>query len=100
MNEPSWITFDGKIYHIQHINGNKLKPFLQKKEVIIPNKNSIEYFNKFIKNVIKKVPIEADGFSVIKDTFCKGCIIKPSLSITHKIYLLEVFLSTKITPSL
>lgn len=91
MNEPSWITFDGKIYHIQHINGNKLKPFLQKKEVIIPNKNSIEYFNKFIKNVIKKVPIEADGFSVIKDTFCKGCIIKPSLSITHKIYLLEVF---------
>ncbi|MVO08716.1 ATP-dependent helicase [Flavobacterium sp. TP390] len=91
MNEPSWITLNGKIYHIQHINGNKLKPFLQKKEVIIPNKNSIEYFNKFIKNVIKKVPIEAEGFSVIKDTSCKGCIIKPSLSITHKIYLLEVF---------
>ncbi|VXB11913.1 Serine/threonine protein kinase [Flavobacterium sp. 9AF] len=91
LNEPSWITFNSKIYHIQHINGNKLKPFLQKKEVIIPNKNSIEYFNKFIKNVIKKVPIEADGFKVIKDTSCKGCIIKPSLSIIHKIYLLDVF---------
>ncbi|WP_130735329.1 DEAD/DEAH box helicase [Flavobacterium sp. J27] len=90
MNEPSWITFNRKIYHIQHINGNKLKPFLQKKEVIIPNKNSIEYFNKFIKNVIKKVPIEAEGFNVIKDVYCKGCIIKPSLSITHKVYLLEI----------
>ena len=90
LDQPSWVLCNNQIYAITHINGNKLKPFLTKKEVIIPNKNSIEYFNKFIKTVIRNVPIEAEGFSVITDTNCKGCIIKPSLSIIHKVYLLEV----------
>ncbi|NJM79439.1 MAG: hypothetical protein HC854_07185 [Flavobacterium sp.] len=90
LNEPSWITYYGKIYTINHINGNKLKPFLTKKEVIIPNKNSVEYFNKFIKNVIKKVPIDAEGFTVETNTNCKGCVIKPTLHFQHKVYLLEL----------
>jgi len=91
LNEPSWVCSNATLYAINHINGNKLKPFLSKKEVVIPNKNSVEYFNKFIKNVIRKVPIEAEGFSVITDTNCKGCVIKPSLSITNKVYLLEIY---------
>ena len=91
LDEPSWVCFNATIYSINQINGNKLKPFLTKKEVIIPNKNSIEYFNKFIKNVIRKVPIEAEGFSVMTDSACKGCIIKPSFSIFYKVYLLEIY---------
>lgn len=90
LDQPSWILCNNIIYTIKHINGNKLKPFLTKKEVIIPNKNSIEYFNKFIKTVLRNVPIEAEGFSIITDNKCKGCIIKPSLSIANKVYLLEV----------
>lgn len=89
-NEPSWVSINNTIYTINHINGNKLKPFLSKKEVLIPNKNSIEYFNTFIKNVIKKVPIEADGFTVETNNNCKGCRIKPILHLQHKIYLLEI----------
>ena len=91
LDQPSWILCSNLIYAIKHINGNKLKPFLTKKEVIIPNKNSIEYFNKFIKTVIRNVPIEAEGFSIITDNYCKGCVIKPSLSIANKGYLLEVY---------
>lgn len=90
LNEPSWITYNSKIYAINHINGNKLKPFLTKKEVIIPNKNSVEYFNKFIKNVIRKVPIDAEGFSVETNTNCKGCVLKPIFHLYHKVYLLEL----------
>ncbi|NHN26425.1 DEAD/DEAH box helicase family protein [Flavobacterium jejuense] len=90
LDKPSWIYFDATIYSINHINANKTKPFLSKKEVIIPNKNSIEYFNKFIKNVVRKVPIEAEGFSVVTDSNCKGCLIKPTLSILKEVYLLEV----------
>uniref|UniRef100_UPI00404A2764 SNF2-related protein n=1 Tax=Flavobacterium sp. TaxID=239 RepID=UPI00404A2764 len=90
LNEPSWVKLNSKIYAVEHINGNKLKPFLNKKEVIIPNKNSVEYFNKFIKNVIKNVPIEAEGFSIETNTNCKGCVIKPIFYLHQKVYLLEL----------
>jgi SNF2 family DNA or RNA helicase len=90
LNNPSWVLIDKTLHTINHINGNKLKPFLSKKNVVIPNKNSVEYFNKFIKNVIRKVPIEAEGFSVETNSVCTGCYIKPSLYIHNKIYLLEL----------
>lgn len=90
LNEPSWVYFNSKIFPINHINGNKLKPFLTKKEVIIPNKNSVEYFNKFIKNVIRKVPIDAEGFTIETNTNCQGCIIRPTPYLHHKVHLLEL----------
>lgn len=90
LNNPSWVCLNKVLYPINHINGNKLKPFITKKNIVIPNKNSVEYFNKFIKNVIRKVPIAAEGFSVATNSNCIGCYIRPSLYIHHKIYLLEV----------
>ena len=54
LNEPAWIIFDQKLFVLEKINGNKLKPFITKKNIQIPNKNSVEYFEKFIKKIIQK----------------------------------------------
>lgn len=90
LNEPSYVLHNKTIHTLKHINANKLKPFFNKEVIQIPNRSSVEYFNKFIKKVIKKAPIEAEGFEVITYNTCKSCIIKPTTTIFNKVYFLEL----------
>ena len=78
-NEPSWIVVDKKLYQLDYLNSNKLKPFLKEKTTYIANKNIVAYFEKFIKTIVQKVSIEASGFEV--ET--KNTIQKCSVSIVN-----------------
>lgn len=91
LDNPALITYNHKLYSLNNINANKLTPFLTKKVLQIPNKNSSVYFNKFIKKIIKKSPIEAKGFKVVKFNTCTACIIKPTTTIFSSTYVLELF---------
>ncbi len=64
-NQPSWIVFDRKLYQLQEINSNKLTPFLTKKTVSVKETMIDQYFEKFVKDLIKKSDIEAEGFDII-----------------------------------
>lgn len=90
LDEPPYVVRNKTIHSLKYINANKLKPFLNKELIKIPKRNSVEYFDKFIKKVIKKAPIEAEGFDVITYNTCKSCILKPTTSIFSKVYLLEL----------
>ena len=74
-NHPAWVLVDHCLYRINHVNGNMVKPFRAKDEVIIPNSYVKSYFEKFILKVASKVDIEAEGFDLIEENELKGCEI-------------------------
>ena len=90
LNEPSWVVFDKKLFQIANINSNKLKPFLNKKTIEIKNEMVSEYFQKFIKDIVKKVDIEAKGFDVIQKNKIISCEINLVEDFFKKKYVLEL----------
>lgn len=89
---PSWVILDRKLYKVDALNSNKLKPFLTKKTIEIPSKIVPEYFEKFIKDIIKKVDIEATGFEVILKNEVKKCYITAEHDfLKNKFYLNLIF---------
>ena len=77
LNEPSWLVVDAKLYQLSNINSNKIKPFLTKKSIEIKTEMVNVYFEKFIKDIVKKVDIDAKGFDVIQKNKIISCKINP-----------------------
>lgn len=75
-NHPAWVIADYKLYKIAHINGNMVKPFQTKNEVIIPSASVKTYFKTFILKVAEKVDIEAEGFEVVANGKLLGCRVE------------------------
>lgn len=91
LDDPSWLIVDKKLFHLQHINCKKILPFLTKKTVEIPAKLVSEYFEKFIKDIAKKVTISGTGFEIeTKDTitFCSIELVHDFFENNYKIQLL------------
>jgi len=72
-NTPAWLIVDGCLQKLAQVNGNVVKPFLQKREINIPEANVRTYFEKFILKMAATVDIMADGFEVIYHKKPEGC---------------------------
>ncbi len=90
LNEPSWLVVNSKLHQLSNINSNKIKPFLNKKTIEIKNEMVSEYFQKFIKDIVKKVDIEAKGFNVIQKNKVISCYINPVEDFFKKKFSLEL----------
>ena len=55
-----------KIFFISEIDGQKLKPFLTKENVLIPKKSEIKYFEGFVLNAVNNFKVEGTGFEIIE----------------------------------
>jgi len=75
LDEPSWIVVNRKLFHLQHINSKKISPFLTKKSIEIPSKLVKEYFEKFIKDMAKKVNVSGTGFEIVTHQQITSCSI-------------------------
>ncbi|MEC5167230.1 hypothetical protein RCH18_002980 [Flavobacterium sp. PL11] len=64
LNDPAWLIVDKNLYRLKDINSNKLKPFLKNKSIEIPAQTVPKFFDTFIKDIVKKVKIETNGFNV------------------------------------
>ncbi len=73
LDEPGWLVAYHKLYQLQDINSKKITPFLTKKVVEIPSKLVPDYFEKFIKDIAKKVDISANGFKVVTRSAIVSC---------------------------
>jgi superfamily II DNA or RNA helicase len=63
--EPAWlVTADGELLRVPGINGNMVRPFLQKDVVRIPADKARVYFRTFIAKNAARTRIEAEGFAV------------------------------------
>lgn len=69
-NSPAWLLVGDKIYHFtKEIDGNKLKPFLNKKFIIIPKKMEETYYEKFVTPLIAAFDVHAKGFTIKAENY-------------------------------
>ena len=88
--EGSWIVMDHTLVQVAPIKALNLKPFLDKTTVVIPESTIPEYFNKFLKEIIKKVDISTIGFDIIQKHHLVATHIKwvhDFLTNTYKLFL-------------
>ncbi len=63
-NKQPFIVYQNRLISFENINfnGNKLKPFLTKKEIVVNEKMQGLFFKKFIAPVVKKFDYTIEGF--------------------------------------
>ena len=89
LSEPSWLVIDQKLFGLKDIDAKKIKPFLNKKTIEIPSRMVPDYFEKFIKDMVKKTTIEADGFEIIQIDQLQNC----SIEIVHDFFKNSYYLN-------
>lgn len=65
-NEKSWLVLNKQLVKVSHLKATNIKPFLTKTEIFIPEKLIAEYFEKFLKGILKKVEVNAKGFDIVQ----------------------------------
>lgn len=67
-DQPAWLVCDGKLYHFEKaVDGKKLKPFLNKKFIVIPKNVEETYFNKFVTQIVSSFNVYAKGFDIVTE---------------------------------
>jgi superfamily II DNA or RNA helicase len=64
-NSPNAILLGNVLYFIDDIDGKKLKPFLTRERVLIPEGFEEKYFASFIRNTLRDYHALTEGFEVI-----------------------------------
>jgi len=64
-NDPAWLLLEGVLYFFdQELDGKKLSPFLNKRYISIPRNTEYNYFDKFVRSLITKHHVYAEGFDI------------------------------------
>ncbi|MGK7391974.1 MAG: SNF2-related protein [Candidatus Cyclobacteriaceae bacterium M2_1C_046] len=69
-NQPAYMVHAGKLFHFEkEVDGKKLKPFLNKKFIIIPKNVEETYYNKFVAPLVASFDVYAKGFEINTETY-------------------------------
>ncbi len=64
-NDPAWMVVGSNLYSFEkNVDGNKLKPFLNKKFIMIPKKMEDTYYRKFVSQLVASFDVYAKGFDI------------------------------------
>lgn len=64
-HEPAWLIVEDRLFRFaKGVDGNKLKPFLNKKFIVIPKKVEQTYFEKFVTQLVASFDVYAKGFDI------------------------------------
>ena len=75
-SKPGWLVVENKLYHFKKsVDGNKLKPFLNKKFIVIPEAMEDTYYEKFIAPLIESFDVYAKGFDIVTDKISPKAIL-------------------------
>jgi SNF2 family DNA or RNA helicase len=78
-NEPAWMLLEDKLYHFhKNIDGNKLKPFLNKWYINIARNIEEKYFKSFVMPLVASFDVYAQGFEIQSQAFPPKAILKMS----------------------
>lgn len=77
IQEPAWLLCNNQIITFKkETDGNKIKPFLQKKFISIPQKSESVYFEKFVSPLIENYDVYAEGFEIKSEQYRAFPILK------------------------
>ncbi|MGY6523395.1 MAG: SNF2-related protein [Mongoliitalea sp.] len=64
-HEPAWLVLNGQLFHFEkNVDGHKLKPFLNKKFIVIPKSVEEQYYKKFVHQLVASFDVYAVGFDI------------------------------------
>ncbi|MEM6642367.1 MAG: DEAD/DEAH box helicase [Bacteroidota bacterium] len=64
--EPAWLVSQDRLFTFEKpISGGKIKPFLQKKFILIPKEMEPTYYQKFVAPLISEFDVYAKGFEIM-----------------------------------
>ena len=79
-DEVAWLWVEDAFYHFEkNVDGKKLKPFLNKNHIVIPQNLEETYYHKFIANLVASFDVFAKGFEIKIENHTA----KPVLQITE-----------------
>ena len=79
-NEPAWMVVNNQLFTFNKpISGGKLKPFLQKKFILIPQNVEDTYFKKFVSPLVASFDVYAQGFDIKTEKY----VPKPILTFSE-----------------
>jgi hypothetical protein len=91
-DEPAWIIVENKLYHFaKEVDGKKLRPFFQKRFILIPKAIEEDYYRKFVSSIITMFDVYAKGFEIRSEAY-KGI---PILNLTEQKALQSVSLENQ-----
>ena len=65
-NDPAWLMVNDEVFTFKkHVKGDKLKPFLKKKFILIPKDIEEIYYKKFVISLISEFDVYAKGFDIV-----------------------------------
>lgn len=68
--EPAWMVVDDQLISFEkNVDGNKLKPFLNKKFIVIPQKVEETYYQKFVTQLVASFDVYAKGFEINSEKY-------------------------------
>ncbi|MEX2591654.1 MAG: DEAD/DEAH box helicase [Anditalea sp.] len=66
--EPAWLVVENKLFSFEkNVDGKKLRPFLNKKFIVVPRKVEKSYYEKFVKQLVSSFDVYAKGFDIKVD---------------------------------
>ncbi len=69
-NQPAGLVVDNVLYRFEkEIDGPKLRPFLNKKFIVIPRKVEDTYYKKFIAPLVASFDVYAKGFEIKTESY-------------------------------
>jgi hypothetical protein len=75
-NDPAWLKHMDNVYHFSDpTDGQKLLPFLNKDEVLIPDRLSEFYLSSFMLKASKKFDVRYEGFNVKETPDSKKAVV-------------------------
>jgi len=79
-DEPAWMILNNQLYHFaKDVDGKKLRPFLNKRFIVIPKNIEEDYYRKFVTSIITLFDVYAKGFEIRSESH--RCI--PQLSLVE-----------------
>ena len=75
-NSPAWLLVDNMLYSFQKdVDGNKLRPFLNKKFILVPRKMEETYYEKFVAPLIAAFDVHAKGFHINNEQYEPSAVL-------------------------
>ena len=69
-HEPAWLIANNNLYNFaKGVDGKKLKPFLNKKFIVIPKKVEETYYEKFVTQLVAAFDVYAIGFEINTESY-------------------------------
>ena len=83
--EPAWLLAENKLVRFaKGVDGKKIKPFLKKKFIHIPKDTEGPYLEKFVKPLLERYDVFAQGFSIVSEQHQATPVLRLEEGLTAK----------------